>query len=115
MIRGCGCSTAAEHTSHYLDDVASKPAGCWAFLCVGHILVRLTAPQTPSTRQASGVVRYCGGFVPKANQTSKDSRQWKDFFPSSTFCLFLLSFTSGVSVIRSLKDVHLYLRVVKAI
>ena len=75
MIRGCGCSTAADHTPHNLEDVASKPAGCWPFFCLGHILVGLTAPQTPSTHQASGVVRYCGGLVPKANQTSKGSRR----------------------------------------
>ena len=35
MIRGCGCSTAAEHTSHNLEDVASKPAGCWPFSALG--------------------------------------------------------------------------------
>ena len=31
MIRGSGCSTAEERTSHYREVVGSNSAGCWAF------------------------------------------------------------------------------------
>ena len=60
LKKGRVCSTAVEHSPHYLEVVGLNPAGC----CL---------------------------------------------------CLFLLSFTSGVSCIRSLKEVHLYLCVVNAI